>query len=148
MKKPILLLLATLSLTLISAQNEPLNLHKGIALDAYDVVSYFQGKPVEGTATHKTVHRGATYFFKDQENLEAFKMNPEKYLPMYGGWCAYAMGVSNDFVEVDPETYKIIDGKLFLFYNAFFNNTITKWNKDQPALLKKANENWKTHLKN
>ncbi len=148
MKKTMLFLLMILSVTRMSSQTEPLNLHKGIALEMYDAVSYFQGKPVVGTANYKTTHEGATYFFKDQANLEVFKKNPERYLPMYGGWCAYAMGISNEFVEVDPETYKIIDGKLFLFYNAFFNNTLTKWNKDEPTLLKKANEHWKTHLKN
>ena len=62
---------------------------------------------------------------------------------MYGGYCAYAMGFDGSLVEIDPETYKIIDGKLYLFYNAYFNNTKTKWDKDEKSLKAKADSNWK-----
>ena len=69
------------------------------------------------------------------------------YEPQYGGWCAYAMGTSGEKVKVDPETFKIIDGRLFLFYNAFFNNTLNSWNKDEKNYHTKADQNWKTILK-
>ena len=41
------------------------------------------------------------------------------------------MGTKGAKVSVDPETFKIIDGKLYLFYNSFFNNTLKDWNKDE-----------------
>jgi hypothetical protein len=75
--------------------------------------------------------------------LELFKRAPQRYLPQYGGYCAYAMGANNEKVEVDPETFKLKDGKLFLFYNAFFNNTLTTWNKDELRLNTAADANWK-----
>jgi hypothetical protein len=75
--------------------------------------------------------------------MESFRGEPLKYEPQYGGWCAYAMGATGEKVAVDPETYKVVDGKLFLFYNRFLTNTLTSWNKDEKNLNKKATANWR-----
>ena len=72
-----------------------------------------------------------------------FLKNPSKYEPQYGGWCAYAMGSAGEKVEINPETFKIIDGKLYLFYNAYFNNTLKSWNKEETKLKSQADTNWK-----
>ena len=119
------------------------NIEKGVAINGYDPVSYFDGKPLEGKKELKYTQQGITYYFANQANMDKFKANPSKYEPAYGGWCAYAMGAKGEKVEVNPETYKITDGKLYLFYNAFFNNTLKDWNKDEKRLMKKADENWK-----
>ena len=71
-----------------------------------------------------------------------FKASPAKYEPQYGGWCAYAMGATNEKVEIDPETFKIINGKLYLFYHSWTNNTLKTWNKDEGNLKPKADVNW------
>ena len=76
-------------------------------------------------------------------NVTNNKKNPLNYEPQYGGWCAYAMGKDGSKVEVDPETFKIIDGKLYLYYNKFFNNTLKSWNKDETNLKSRADLNWK-----
>ena len=68
--------------------------------------------------------------------------DPKKYEPQYGGWCAYAMGASNEKVEIDPETFKIVNGKLYLFFHNFINNTLLKWNKDEANLKALADKNW------
>lgn len=73
--------------------------------------------------------------------------SPEKYEPEYGGWCAYAMGESGEKVKIDPETFKIVNGKLYLFYNFFFNNTLKDWNIDEKHLKLKADKNWKMLIK-
>ncbi|MBI3720796.1 MAG: YHS domain-containing protein [Sphingobacteriales bacterium] len=121
------------------------NLSKnGLAINGYDPVAYFkQNKAIEGSSNFATVYQGATYYFSSAENKEEFKKNPAKYEPQYGGWCAYAMGKNGEKVAIDPETFKIIDGKLFLFYNRFFNNTLKSWNKDEANLHTKADTNWK-----
>jgi len=120
------------------------NLSKsGLAIDGYDPVSYFKNnKPVTGKKEFAVNHQGATYHFSTAENKESFLKNPSAYEPQYGGWCAYAMGKNGDKVNVDPETFKIINGRLFLFYNKFFNNTLTSWNKDESNLKTKADANW------
>lgn len=120
------------------------NLSKsGLAIDGYDPVAYFKSnKPVEGKKEFAVSHQGAVYYFSSAENKDAFIKNPSSYEPQYGGWCAYAMGKNGEKVSVDPETFKIINGKLFLFYNRFFNNTLTSWNKDETNLKTKADTNW------
>jgi hypothetical protein len=87
-------------------------------------------------------HQGVTYYFSSAANKEVFKKDPAQYEPQYGGWCAYAMGSKGEKVPIDPETFKITNGKLYLFYNKFFNNTLTSWNKDESGLMNKANVNW------
>jgi YHS domain-containing protein len=118
------------------------NLEKGIAIEGYDPVSYFKGGPEKGSASYSAVQDGVTYHFANAANMDAFKKNPAGYEPQYGGWCAYAMGNTGEKVEVDPKTYKIIGGKLFLFYNHLFNNTLKTWNKSESALKPKADVNW------
>lgn len=119
------------------------NLEKGIAIQGYDPVAYFTSdKPVKGSKDFAVAYQGATYYFSSAENKETFKKNPAKYEPMYGGWCAYAMGHDGSKVEIDPETFKIIDNKLYLYYNKYFNNTLKTWNKDETSLKAHADANW------
>lgn len=121
-----------------------LNLKNGLAIEGYDPVSYHSGKPLKGKKELALKYKSVVYLFSSQSNLDKFKAEPSRYEPAYGGWCAYAMGARNEKVEVDPETYKIINGKVYLYYNAFFNNTLTDWNKDEANLKKKADLNWTT----
>jgi YHS domain-containing protein len=120
-----------------------MNLDNGVAIDGYDPVSYFtMHKAVKGNKELSVYHQGAIYYFSSAENKEKFKTNPSAYEPQYGGWCAYAMGATGEKVSVDPETFKIINNRLYLFYNRFFNNTLKSWNKDEQNLNMKANQNW------
>lgn len=116
----------------------------GLAISGYDPVSYFsQGRAIEGKKEISFTADGITYRFSSAQNKNAFIADPAKYEPQYGGWCAYAMGSSGEKVEVDPETFKVLNGKLYLFYNSFFNNTLKSWNKNEAALKTKADDNWK-----
>jgi len=119
-----------------------------IATEGYDVVSYFMGQPRKGKGALTFKNEGITYRFSNSENLELFKKQPEKFEPVYGGWCAFAMGDTGEKVKVDPKTYKIIEGKLYLFYNFYFNNTLIDWNKDEQGLRKKAETNWSKIIEN
>lgn len=119
------------------------NLEKNLAIQGYDPVAYFkQNAAVKGSKDLAVFHQGAIYYFSTTVNKEEFKKNPAQYEPQYGGWCAYAMGSKGEKVSIDPETFKITNGKLYLFYNKFFNNTLTDWNKDETTLKYKAEENW------
>jgi YHS domain-containing protein len=114
----------------------------GLALGGYDAVSYFSGTPKKGSKNLSYSTNGITYYFSSQANLDLFKKSPAIFEPAYGGWCAYAMGATGEKVEVDPETFKIVEGHLCLFYNAYFTNTLPKWNKDEKSLKPKADKNW------
>ena len=119
-----------------------LNLKEGLAIQGYDPVAYFtQNKAIEGKKTISQNYNGATYYFSSEANKATFTKDPAKYEPAYGGYCAYAMAFG-DKVKIDPETFKVKEGRLFLFYNFRFNNTLTDWNKDEANLYKKAEEEW------
>lgn len=143
-KLQLVLVFAFFCLGPVLAQKNHYNLDKtGLAIEGYDPVAYFLlKKPVEGKPEITAVVNGATYRFANTQNRDLFKMSPSKYEPQYGGWCAYAMGAKGEKVSVDPETFKVLDGKLFLFYNRFFNNTLKDWNKDEASLKMKADKNW------
>ena len=120
------------------------NLDNGIAINGYDPVAYFkQGKAIKGKKELAVFDQGVTYYFSSNENKDEFKKDPSRYEPQYGGWCAFAMGKDGSKVEVDPGTFKVVDGKLYLYYNKFFNNTLKSWNKDESNLKAKADMNWK-----
>lgn len=126
------------------AKRTHFNLENKVAIQGYDPVAYFkQNKAVKGKKEFSSAYEGVVYYFASATDKELFAKNPAGYEPQYGGWCAYAMGSSGDKVEIDPETFKITDGKLYLFYNAYFNNTLKSWNKDEHNLKKKADANWK-----
>ncbi|HMI06625.1 MAG TPA: YHS domain-containing (seleno)protein [Flavobacterium sp.] len=150
MRQRILFLIAaTLTGTATFAQNRTaqFNLENKVAIQGYDPVAYFkQNKAVKGKKELAGSYEGAIYYFASTADKEAFAKSPAAYEPQYGGWCAYAMGSSGEKVEINPETFKITDGKLYLFYNAYFNNTLKSWNKDEPNLKKKADANWNKTL--
>jgi YHS domain-containing protein len=124
-----------------------LNTKGGVGIGGYDPVSYFtKAGPEKGSRKIKANYQGVNYLFVREENKQQFLLNPEKYLPQYGGWCAYAMGLDGSKVDVDPLTYKIVDGKLYLFYNKLFTNTLLDWNKNEAVLKKTADDNWEQLL--
>lgn len=139
----VLYLLPAYSQDLAAIRKKQFNLEDGLAIEGYDPVAYFlQHKAVKGSKSLSLYVDGVTYYFSSAANKDAFKKEPLRYEPQYGGWCAYAMGASGEKVSIDPKTFKIVEGKLYLFYNRFFNNTLTDWNKDEAGLKKKADANW------
>lgn len=120
---------------------------KGIAVKGYDVVAYFDGEAKEGSKEFQAQHEGTTFQFSNQANLDRFKANPGQFIPKYGGWCAYAMAKSGGQVAVNPKTFEVRDGKLYLFYNKGFTNTLKKWQANEPEKLRvQADQNWATRL--
>ncbi|MFY8127453.1 MAG: YHS domain-containing (seleno)protein [Chitinophagaceae bacterium] len=152
MRKIFLTILASIitlfSFSQANLRTKHFNLEKGLAIQGYDAVAYFTAnKAIKGNKQFTTTYEGATYYFSSAANRDLFIKTPKSYEPQYGGWCAYAMGATNEKVEIDPETFKIKDGKLFLFYHSWINNTLTKWNKDETSLYSKAEANWKVIFK-
>jgi YHS domain-containing protein len=117
-----------------------LNLDKNnVAIQGYDPVAFFtDNKPVKGNAEFKSTFLGATYFFASAEHKKLFDKEPAKYEPAFGGYCAY--GVSrNKVVEIDPEAFQIVDGRLLLQYS---KGVQSEFNKNTQGNLAKANANW------
>jgi len=110
-----------------------------VAINGYDPVGYFtMGKPVKGSGGHKSQVEGATWLFSSAENKSKFDANPKKYLPKYGGFCAYAMSKGAK-APTDPNAWTIVDNKLYLNYSPVVRGI---WKKDQAENIKKADLNW------
>ncbi len=119
------------------------NLENKVAIKGYDPVAYFtENKAVKGKKEFAVDADGIIYYCSSAENKAKLLKNYKAYEPQYGGWCAYAIGFAGEKVEIDPETFKILDGKLYLFYHTWTNNTLPKWNKDESNLKSKADKNW------
>lgn len=109
----------------------------------FDPVSYFKSsRPLKGNSKFYANHKGITYYFANAENVEEFKKSPDKYEPAYGGWCAYTVALNGERVKINPVAYKIIDGRLYLFYNFNSDNRLLKWNKDEKKFKASADKNW------
>lgn len=142
------LVLAVIALTFVSfaqAQVEPVD-SKGLAIGGYDVVAYFSGTAAKGFEAFSTKHNGATYYFASTTNRDAFKKSPKQYLPQYDGYCAWAVATQEAKFPINPETYDIVDGKLYLFYNAPFKgevfDTSKPWNAETSKLITASKKNW------
>lgn len=115
-----------------------------VAIKGYDTVAYFkENKPVKGSDQFVTTWKGAKWMFASKENLEAFTKEPDKFAPQYGGYCAY--GVTQGYlVKIEPEEFKVIDGKLYLNYDA---DVSKKWIKDTTGYIKAADKKFPDLLK-
>lgn len=114
-----------------------------VAIGGYDPVSYFNEVPLRGKEYINSAYAGVIYWFASEANLKQFKESSIKYEPQYGGWCAYALSLKGEKVKIDPKTYKIVDGKLYLFYNFYLTNTLKSWNKNEENLRRTADMNWR-----
>ena len=125
------------------AQQIDYNIKKGFVANGYDVVAYFNNKAIEGSKNFTKEYDGVKFKFSSQNNLDAFKSSPHKYIPQYGGYCAYAIAEKAEKVSINPKTFEIRDGKLYLFYNAWGTNTLDFWLKENvKGFQEKADKNW------
>ncbi len=126
----------------------------GLGIDGYSPVSYFTDNKAElGKAEFTHQVNGITYHLTNQEQLDLFKANPQDYLPAHGGWCSLMLSGSGQLTPANPQSYKIIDGQLLLFWDGSFkgqpvnglNNWHSKTDKDPKKAskrLQKANKTW------
>ena len=113
----------------------------GVAIKGYDPIAYFTvGAPTQGVAQFAAVHEGATFHFATAENKALFDKEPARYAPQYGGYCAFAAAKGSK-AEIDPTQWKVVEGKLYLNYNAAVSKT---WSSDIPGFIKTADANWPT----
>jgi YHS domain-containing protein len=110
-----------------------------IAMEGYDPVAFFtDSKPVKGSPSISATHLGAVYFFASEDHKRLFTVSPDKYLPQYGGFCAFA--ASRDaLAPVDISTWQIRNGKLYLNFD---HDILKMFNADIDGNVAKADANW------
>jgi len=122
-----------------SAANSTANSTTGVS--GYDLVSYQTSKrPIRGNGHFVAVHNDVSYLFANKKNMTTFKQNPQKYLPAYGGYCAFGVSVGKKFVG-DPEVWRVINGKLYLNLDTSIQD---QWFKDIPGRIKTADVKWRS----
>ena len=131
---------ASIALLPASAQAaEEVNIMNGAAVHGYDVVGYFtDGKPMQGKEEFSAEYMGATYRFANAEHLDLFKADPAKYVPQYGGYCAFGTAMGRKF-DGDPTAWKIVDGKLYLNLS---QDVQKRWVGNIPGFIRGADNNW------
>ncbi|MEO7531134.1 MAG: YHS domain-containing (seleno)protein [Sediminibacterium sp.] len=123
----------------VSAQKSEIFAPGGKAIRGYDPVAFFkESKPVMGTDSFSMVWKEANWLFSTKENMQAFKENPEKFCPQYGGYCAYGTSEGHK-APTQADTWTIAGDKLYFNYNTKVKQM---WMKDQEILIKKADVQW------
>jgi len=111
----------------------------GVALRANDVVALATGLGVvPGQARHTSVHDGVAYYFASREALEQFTAAPEKYMPQFGGYCAFGVAKGKK-LDGSPRFADVVDGKLYLFLNA---EVFRMYEEDRAGVIAGAAANW------
>ena len=111
----------------------------GVILSGYDTVAYFtKSAAVKGYSGISAVHDGAIYHFSSEANRDAFKANPSKYAPQYGGFCAYGAAIGAKF-PVDPAVFAVVDNKLYVNNSAKVSEL---WTAKQSKAITLADKKW------
>lgn len=133
---------ATLLALVVAASGleaQAVNVRNGLALDGYDPVAYqTEQRATPGSAAFTTTHEGAVYRFASEASRAAFEADPARYLPAYGGYCAYGMARGYR-AKIDPRAFTVVNGRLYLNYSLEVRD---RWSKDIPGYLQKADANW------
>jgi YHS domain-containing protein len=115
---------------------------QGLALHGYDPVAYVRlGKALQGRHQLDAAYGGVTFYFATDSNRALFQKDPKAYLPAYGGWSAYGMA-KGDYVDADPENFKLINGQAHLFYRGFWGDHRKKWEKNEAKHKADADLHW------
>ena len=137
--KHILFYLTLLVSVSVFAQTSSYYSSKDGAIKGYDPVAYFKdSKPVKGDKAFTTQWMGVSWFFATKENQQLFEADPEKYAPQYGGYCAYGVA-KGGLYKIEPEAWKIVEGKLYLNYSLKVQRD---WTEDIPGYIEKADDKW------
>jgi YHS domain-containing protein len=111
----------------------------GVVIRGYDPVAYFtEGRPIAGRSDLSVEYSGGKYLFATPANRDAFRANPEAYLPQYGGYCAFGVAMGKKF-DIDPASWRIVDTRLYFNLNPAI---LEKWSADASGFIQKAEKNW------
>lgn len=114
---------------------------QGLGLRGYDPVAYFDsGKPTRGSEAISASFGGARYLFASEAHRKTFLASPETYVPAFGGFCTVGASFGSK-VDADPETGKVVDGKLYV---NFSDRAQGVFDKDPDGVIGRAHENWAT----
>jgi YHS domain-containing protein len=110
----------------------------GVGIRGYDPVAYFDGAPTKGKAEIAYTYQETIYHFASVANRDRFARSPARFVPQYGGFCAWA--VSRGYTAtIDPLAWKIVADRLYLNYSTGVQKM---WEQDEQGNIKRADGNW------
>jgi hypothetical protein len=125
-----------------SAQaGEPINTgyFGGIAIKGYDPVAYFtKGRVMKGSEAFAHKWLGTPWHFANANHRDLFAADPVKYAPQFGGYCADGVAYGQSTANINPEAWRIINGKLYLNYDKGAAAEL----EEVPGQITKAEANW------
>jgi len=138
------LMLSPISATSAFAESDAIytTWRNNTAVDGFDVVTFFSGKPQEGKSEFSTHYMGADWYFSNQANKDLFLTNPQQFAPQYGGYCAWAVA-QGKLAAGRAEHWYVEDGKLYLNYNGRIKR---RWLKEKAVFIVNADNRWLTIL--
>ena len=111
-----------------------------IAIEGYDTVAYFMAqRATRGSKDISYQWNGLIWYFSSIENKKQFIADPKKFAPQFNGFCANGLS-DGHAIEANPENWRIIDGKLYLFFSDYGRS---KWSGNVKPLIESANETLK-----
>ena len=114
-----------------------------VAVSGYDAVAYFDGQAIAGDPAYSSIHNDGLYLFSSEANQQKFDADPDRYIPLYGGYCATAASEGKLF-GVDPTNFKITgDHRLALFYRGAGGDTLPQWNENEVERRAAADKHWR-----
>ena len=125
-----------------------MNLDDGTAIEGFDPVSYFDGVPRMGKRDRTTTHQGAVYRFFNNRNQMRFEKTPDRFIPAYGGFCAWGVLDDDDLESIQPGSWKIVDDRLLFFYKGYLGDGRRDWEEAAAReggdliLMKQADVAW------
>lgn len=138
----ILLSFDTTEQAIIAFRQKNLNIDQNfLAINGYDPVSYFTGKPQPGLEKIQYNYRGINYRFSTTYNRDAFRLNPAAYEPQYGGWCAFSIG-NGEKTPANPKAFRITNSRLYLFSDFFEDSKFNGWLENYEVLRNYADIQW------
>jgi len=113
---------------------------RGLAVGGFDVIEYLRANKAErGSASFVTTYLGAEFRFVSADNRDAFLQDPARYVPQFGGHCAYAIS-KGEVRKCDPRRFSVRDGKLYLFSS---ERVRKRWLTRETDLLAAALATWR-----
>ena len=135
----ILTLCAAFATSSLLADPKPNVDQAGLAIQGYDPVAFFtDGKPILGDEKFHSTYHEVTYRFASAEHLQMFQVNPAKYEPQFGGYCAYGVA-KGALAPVRIDAFQIVDGRLLMQHDTEVRDAFSK-NAD--GNLAAADKNW------
>ena len=112
----------------------------GVAIEGYDPVAYFtEGRPVKGSEAFSYEWLGTPWYFANARHRDMFISDPAKYAPQYGGYCVGEVALGGITSNIDPEAWRIVEGKLYMSYDKAF---AAEFGAHPADYLTKAEAHW------